>query len=88
MNIFGESATDKRDRSLGLAGLLAGTQSLRILAERGIASPQDIEISIEGIKQVLDGVPANTLDAEMLGKFDALLESIRGAALANFGKDR
>ncbi|WP_338241140.1 hypothetical protein [Aurantiacibacter hainanensis] len=85
MSLF-ESSNDKRDRTLGLAGLLAGIQSLRILAERGIASRQDMEVSASGVKQVLEEVPANSISAEKLGQIDAMLDAIVHSAEQNFGK--
>lgn len=81
-----ESSDDKRDRALGLAGLLGAVHSLRILAERGIASPDDIALSSVGIKQVLDTVPPHSMDARLMGELDAMLDSLVEAARQNFGK--
>ncbi len=58
VNLFGESADDRRDYRMALAGFLAGVQALRILAERGPATGDDIMLSVTGIRQVLDQIPA------------------------------
>ncbi|MEN3971560.1 hypothetical protein WJS89_02645 [Sphingomicrobium sp. XHP0235] len=56
VSIFGESEYDQRDYRMGLAGLLAGTHALRILAERGIASGDDIREAAVGMNEVLDSI--------------------------------
>ena len=58
MSLLGESMEDRRDYRVGLAGLLAGTHALRILAEKGLASATDMTVSLSGVKQLLDEVPA------------------------------
>ena len=75
-----ESSDDQRDNTLGLAGLLAGIHSLRILAERGLAEPQDIQVAVDGIKSVLAQIPAGSMDAGQLGNLEALIDSLVMAA--------
>jgi hypothetical protein len=85
--MFGESFYDKRDLTFGLAGMLAGLQSLRILAERGIASSEDIRVSLEGIRILIAGLPAGSADPDMLRRFDRLLSQIAAASTGNRGFD-
>ena len=56
-----ESAYHKRDFTLGLASFLAGVHSLRILAENGIASADDMEVSLEGIRRTLATMPVGMI---------------------------
>ena len=56
VSMFGESTEDQRDFRIGLAGLLAGTHALRILAENGLASATDMSTSLAGVKQLLDQI--------------------------------
>jgi len=79
MNWF-ESSDDQRDKTLGLAGLLAGIHSLRILAERGLAQPHDIQVAVDGIKAVLTQIPAGSMDAGQLGSLEALIDNLVTAA--------
>ena len=80
VSIFGESAEDHRDFRMGLAGLLAGTHALRILAEKGLASATEMTTSLAGVKQLLDQVTTwRPGEREQLeGIFDNL---VRTAAL-------
>ena len=83
MSIFGESDVDKRDYMMGLAGLLAGIHSLRILAEKGIANAQDIRIAKEGIEDILDRIPKGQVDPQSLQRLkDMLLKILLAAAQA------
>ena len=75
-----ESSDDQRDKTLGLAGLLAGIHSLRILAERGLAEPHDIQVAVDGMKSVLAQIPAGSMDAGQLGNLEALIDSLVMAA--------
>ena len=75
-----ESSEDQRDKTLGLAGLLAGIHSLRILAERGLAEPHDIQVAVDGMKSVLAQIPAGSMDAGQLGNLEALIDSLVMAA--------
>ena len=79
---FGESNYDRRDVTIGLAGFMAGVHSLRILAERGIASPEDIEVSAAGIRQVLAQLPEGMIAREKLEELDRTIDAIYIAALA------
>ena len=87
MSLFGESSTDQRDFRMGLAGLLAGIHSLRILAERGLASPEDIRVSTKGIEDVLGTIPAHELPQAQRQGLSDMLAKIHAAAVVNFGKD-
>ena len=84
MNLFGESTEDQRDKLLGIAGLTAGVQSLRILAERGIASEQDIQVSVEGLRSILDMLPEGSLNAEQLDRLDVTFDQIAAVARVRF----
>ncbi len=76
-----ESAYHKRDFTLGLAGFLAGVHSLRILAENGIASADDMEVSLEGIRRTLATMPVGMIpDAQMAG-IEEMLARIHEAAI-------
>ena len=77
-----ESPYHRRDFTLGLAGFLAGIHSLRILAERGIASAEDMEVSLEGIRRTLATMPAGVLPEEQLAGIEDLLTKIHLAAIA------
>lgn len=75
-----ESSQDRRDMTLGLAGLLAGIHSLRILAERGLAAPHDIQLAVDGMKSVLGNIPQGSMDAGQLTQLEALIDSLVVAA--------
>jgi len=76
-----ESAYHKRDFTLGLAGFLAGIHSLRILAERGIADSEDMEVSLTGIRNTLANMPVGMIPEEQMAGIEALLDGIHAAAL-------
>ena len=80
MSIFGERDEDRRDYMMGLAGFLAGIHSLRILAERGIATPADIMVAKEGIESILDRIPASQVDAQSMERLKDMLLKIQIAA--------
>jgi hypothetical protein len=80
VSLFGEDDFDRRDYRMGLAGLLAGIHSLRILAERGIAGPQDIAAARDGIDQVLNGIPEAQLPPEQRAQLNGLLSQIHDVA--------
>ena len=80
MSIFGESDEDRRDYMMGLAGFLAGIHGLRILAEKGIATPQDIVVARDGIESVLDRIPASQLDSQAMERLKDMLLNIQIAA--------
>ena len=77
VSLFGESAEDRRDNRIGLAGLLAGIHSLRILAEKGLVSATDLTVALAGVKELLDQVPTwRPGEREKLeGMFDAIVRS-------------
>ena len=81
VSLFGESNYDRRDVTIGLAGFMAGVHSLRILAERGIASPEDIQVSLTGIRQVMAQLPEGMIDAAKLAELDRTMDAIYVAAL-------
>ena len=81
-----ESAFQKRDFTLALAGFLAGIHALRILAERGIASAEDMEVSLDGIRRTLLTMPAGMIPETQLAGIEEMLERIHQAAIAAEGK--
>jgi hypothetical protein len=85
VSLFGESAEDQRDYRMGLAGLLAGAHSLRILAEQGLAPPADIQLAIGGMKQLFDQIP--TWRQGERERLDGMLDNILSAAHINYGKN-
>jgi len=87
VSLFGESSTDQRDFRMGLAGLLAGIQSLRILAERGIASGDDIRISQKGIEDVLASIPESEFPASERDKISDMMNKIWATAVSNFKQE-
>ena len=80
MSLFGEDDFDRRDYRMGLAGLLAGIHSLRILAERGIAGPHDIAAARDGIDAVLNAIPEAQLPPAQRAQLNALLSQIHDVA--------
>ncbi|WP_324828271.1 hypothetical protein [Qipengyuania zhejiangensis] len=88
MSLFGESPTDQRDFRMGLAGMLAGIHSLRILAERGIASPEDIRISQQGIVDVLAQIPTAEFSSEQRAGIEDMLDKIWSTAAIKFGQSK
>ena len=85
VSLFGESGTDRRDYLMGLAGLSAGIHSLRILAERGIASPADIGVAIAGITPVLNQIPRSEIQPGTIEALTELLAKVESAAELNYG---
>ena len=77
-----ESLFEKRDFILGLAGFLAGIHALRILAENGIASAEDMEVSLDGIRRTLLTMPAGMIPEAQLAGIEEMLERIHQAAIA------
>ena len=82
-----ESPYQKRDFTLALAGFLAGIHSLRILAEKGIAGAEDMEISLDGIRRTLATMPVGMIPDEQMAGIEAMLEAIHQAAIAAEGSD-
>ena len=76
-----ESAYNKRDFTLGLAGFLAGVHALRILAEKGVASADDMEVSIDGIRRTLATMPVGLIPKEQMDGIEAMLTRIHAAAV-------
>ena len=80
--MFGESSYDRRDYVMGLAGLLAGLHSLRILAEKGLATSWDVSQAQVGLKQVLAQLPEGAIEPEQLNGLHDLITNIGIAAAA------
>ena len=80
--MLGESSYNRRDYVFGLAGFIAGTHALRILAEQGLASAEDIRLSIEGIRATLDNLPAGMVTDDHLRNIDDMLTNLHSAAIA------
>ena len=76
-----ESAYNKRDFTLGLAGFLAGIHSLRILAEKGIADSEDMQVSLEGIRRTLANMPVGMIPEAQMAGIEELLNRIHAAAI-------
>ncbi len=88
VSLFGESDIDKRDHMMGLAGLLAGIHSLRILAEKGVATADDVRLSKQGIEDILDRIPAGQIDPQLLQNLkDMLLKILLAAAQAEMDRE-
>ena len=81
-----ESPFQQRDFTLGLAGFLAGIHALRILAEKGIASADDMEVSLDGIRRTLLNMPAGIIPEEQLAGIEGLLARIHQAAVEAEGR--
>ena len=82
-----ESPYQKRDFTLALAGFLAGIHSLRILAEKGIAGAEDMEISLDGIRRTLATMPVGMIPDEQMAGIEQMLERIHQAAIAAEGSN-
>jgi CII-binding regulator of phage lambda lysogenization HflD len=80
-----ESPYQKRDFTLALAGFLAGIHSLRILAEKGVASADDMEVSLDGIRRTLATMPVGMIPDEQMAGIEQMLEAIHQAAIAAEG---
>ena len=80
MSLFGESTDDQRDYRMGLAGLLAGVHALRILAERGPATVDDVYTAVQGIRAVLDQMPEGALRSGEREQLDSMLFKLVDAA--------
>ena len=76
-----EDPYQKRDFTLGLAGFLAGIHALRILAERGIASADDMEVSLDGIRATLATMPVGMIPEAQMSGIQEMLDRIHGAAV-------
>lgn len=77
-----ENSYNRRDYVFGLAGFIAGTHALRILAEQGLASADDIRLSIEGIRATLANLPAGMVTEDHLQNIDDMLTNLHAAAVA------
>ena len=76
-----ESPYQKRDFTLGLAGFLAGIHALRILAEKGIATAEDMGVSLDGIRRTLATMPVGMIPQEQLDGIEDMLDRIHAAAV-------
>ena len=76
-----ENPYQKRDFTLGLAGFLAGIHALRILAERGIARPDDMEVSLDGIRATLATMPVGMIPEAQMSGIEEMLDRIHQAAI-------
>jgi hypothetical protein len=76
-----EDPNQKRDFTLGLAGFLAGIHALRILAERGIARADDMEVSLDGIRATLATMPVGMIPETQMAGIEAMLDRIHQAAI-------
>jgi hypothetical protein len=79
--MLGETPWNQRDFTFGLAGFLAGIHALRILAEKGIATAEDIEVSLEGIRATLRNLPEGLVSDTQRAGIDSMLATLHAAAL-------
>jgi len=77
-----ENSYNRRDYVFGLAGFIAGTHALRILAEQGLATAEDIRLSVEGIRATLANLPTGMVTDDQLANLDQMLTNLHSAALA------
>jgi hypothetical protein len=84
--VMEETPFHQRDFALGLAGFLSGIHALRILAEKGIASADDMEVSLDGIRRTLLSVPAGMIPEAQLAGIEEMLARIHLAAVEAEGK--
>ncbi|CAA9547679.1 MAG: hypothetical protein AVDCRST_MAG23-2693 [uncultured Sphingosinicella sp.] len=77
-----ENSYNRRDYVFGLAGFIAGTHALRILAEQGLASPDDIRLSLEGVRATLANLPTGMVSDDHLTNIDQMLDNLHAAAVA------
>ena len=80
-----QSTYDKRDFTLGLAGFIAGVHALRILAEKGIASAEDMRVSLDGVRTTLASMPKAMISDDQLAGIEDMLDRIHAAAVAAEG---
>ena len=80
VSLFEESATDRRDLRVGLAGMLTGVHARRVLAERGIACEQDVRVANEGVNEPLAEISPDEFSAEQRAKIDEMFTAIGATA--------
>jgi hypothetical protein len=68
---------------ISMAALHASLHALRILAERGLVSPEDIDESLDGIIETLESLPAEVLPIVMK-TLDPLLAQLKQIAARNW----
>ena len=78
--MIAETPWNKRDFTFGLAGFLAGIHALRILAEKGIATADDIEVSLDGIRATLRNLPDGIISETQLAGIESMLATLHAAA--------
>ena len=76
-----ENPYQKRDFTLGLAGFLAGIHALRILAEKGIAGADDMQVSLDGIRATLGTMPVGMIPEAQMSGIEEMLDRIHTAAI-------
>jgi hypothetical protein len=74
--LFFRKAHQRTDFKLGLAGLTAGIHALRLQAQSGQASQEDLRVSFDGVKAILDGIPATDLSSDKKAALFAMMDSI------------
>ncbi len=77
-----ENPYNRRDYVFGLAGFIAGTHALRILAEQGLASSDDIRLSLEGVRATLANLPTGMVSDDHLSNIEQMLDNLHAAAVA------
>ena len=74
--MFFRKAHQRTDFKLGLAGLTAGIHALRLQAQSGQASQEDLRVSFDGVKAILDGIPAADLSSDKKTALFAMMDRI------------
>lgn len=68
---------------LAIAGLQAALHAIRMLANSGLVSPEDVDRSLEGVTATLETLPPDLI-AQMQVSLDPILSEIKQAAAANY----
>ena len=74
---------DMNSFAIGMAGLHGSLHSLRILANRGLVSPLELDQCLEGIMETLENLPPDML-AIVQPRIDPVLVEMKQAAANNW----
>ncbi|HEX2792900.1 MAG TPA: hypothetical protein VHN58_00575 [Croceicoccus sp.] len=78
--------TVSAEYTLAMASLHASLQSIRMIANAGLASPEDIDGSLEGVTQTLEHLPDDLL-AKLQPILDRQFAAIKQAAALNWNEE-
>ena len=70
--------------AIGVAGITTSLHTLRVMANRGVASPEDVEDVYNSILEHLEEWAPKELTAIVTSNLDQILPSIREAARTNW----